>query len=185
MGNSNVGDDLKAMAQDVADLGAGYMRMGRRWLEMQRQQVSGEAARAASPEATPEQGGEHGTRGGYGHPRGEARGGHGRADACGVSYRGVGPKNYVRSDQRITEDLCESLTRDERVDPSDISVTVSGGVVSLAGTVRARWMKHRIEDLAAACEGVRSVENNIQLPAAAPSAGSPAAGTNPPDDPVM
>ena len=67
MGNSNVGDDLKAMAQDVADLGAGYMRMGRRWLEMQRQQVSGEAARAASHEATPEQGGEHGTRGGDGH----------------------------------------------------------------------------------------------------------------------
>ena len=231
MRNNNVGDDLRAMAQDVADLGAGYMRMGRRWLEMQRQQVTGEAEAEDSPDVPPDQRGDRGRRAGRGHggTRFDSRGGRGRAGAGmdsyldeeatpgyvspgstqspfggssvgadsdylppgnrtsgRASYRGVGPKNYTRSDQRITEDLCEGLTRDDHVDPSDISVNVSGGVVTLGGTVRDRWMKHRIEDIAAACDGVRSVENNIRLPAPAPSAGSTTAtGPDSPDAPVI
>lgn len=101
------------------------------------------------------------------------------------SYRGIGPKNYTRSDQRITEDLCESLTRCRHVDPSDVSVNVSGGVVTLAGTVRERWMKHRIEDLAAGCDGVRSVENKIQIPAAEkPPEGGSVGDTTLPDPDV-
>ncbi|HEY6138813.1 MAG TPA: BON domain-containing protein, partial [Thermoanaerobaculia bacterium] len=64
------------------------------------------------------------------------------------SYRGRGPKNYRRSDQRIMEDVCERLERDDRVDASDLEVNVNEGVVSMTGSVPDREMKRRAEDLA-------------------------------------
>ena len=78
-------------------------------------------------------------------------------------HRGRGPKNYTRTDQRITEDLCERLTEDDDVDAGDIEVAVSDGVATLTGTVAERWMKHRAEDIAEACGGVRDVENRIRV----------------------
>jgi len=51
------------------------------------------------------------------------------------SYRGRGPKNYQRSDDRIREDICERLAMDHDVDASDIEVAVAEGVVTLNGTV--------------------------------------------------
>ncbi len=230
MSSNKVADDLRSMAQEVADLGAGYMRMGRRWLEMQRDQVVDAAdaydagsGRDAAPGGPGEGRGRRGPGGpGRGRPHSGARGWSGVSGAgmdsflddgptadyvspgatqspfastAGgsqsdylppgnetfgrASYRGIGPKNYTRSDQRITEDLCERLTRDHHVDPSDISVNVSGGVVSLGGTVASRWMKHRVEDLAAACDGVRNVENTIQVPAVEEAQASPAPRATP------
>jgi osmotically-inducible protein OsmY len=79
------------------------------------------------------------------------------------SYRGRGPKNYQRSDERIREDVCERLERDDRVDASDLEVTVAGGVVTMAGTVQDREMKRRAEDLAESCGGVRDVQNQIRV----------------------
>ena len=40
---------------------------------------------------------------------------------------------------------------------------VSQGVVTLSGTVAERAMKHRAEDLAERCTGVRDVENRIRV----------------------
>jgi len=79
------------------------------------------------------------------------------------SYRGVGPKNYERADDRIREDVCERLSQDEYVDASDIEVTVAGGVVTLAGTIDARGSKRRAEDIAESVGGVRDVQNNLRL----------------------
>lgn len=84
-------------------------------------------------------------------------------EARGGGYRGQGPKNYMRTDQRITEDLNERLTDDDAVDAGDIEVQVKDGVVTLTGTVTSRWMKHRAEDMAEACAGVRDVENRIRV----------------------
>ncbi|HJU40736.1 MAG TPA: BON domain-containing protein, partial [Tahibacter sp.] len=71
--------------------------------------------------------------------------GHG---AHGVeSYRGLGPKGYVRSDARILEDVCERLADDPRVDARDVVVAAKNGVVTLDGTVPRRWMKHCAEDV--------------------------------------
>src|SRR5690606_797364 len=84
------------------------------------------------------------------------------------SYAGVGPRNYSRSDERITEDLCERLTHDADIDASDIEVQVAGGTATLEGTVSQRWMKHRAEDLADGCSGVRNVENRIRVQSAQP-----------------
>lgn len=77
------------------------------------------------------------------------------------SFRGVGPKNYKRSDERLMEDINERLTDDDDLDASDISVRVSDGKVTLEGSVDQRWMKHRAEDIADSCTGIREVDNRI------------------------
>lgn len=79
------------------------------------------------------------------------------------SYRGQGPRSYARSDERITEELNERLTEDELIDASDIEVRCSQGKVVLEGEVSERWMKHRAEDIADACGGVKDVENRIRV----------------------
>lgn len=79
------------------------------------------------------------------------------------SYRGVGPKGYTRSDERIKEDVCERLRDDDRVDASDVTVTASGGVVTLEGTVPHRWMKHGAENVACRCGGVKDVQNHLAI----------------------
>ena len=75
---------------------------------------------------------------------------------------GKGPKGYVRSDERIREDVCDRLGDDDELDASDITVTVVSGEVRLEGTVLDRYSKHRAEDLAEAVSGVRDVTNNLR-----------------------
>jgi hypothetical protein len=113
-------------------------------------------------------------RGGYGqsgYNQGYAQGdegwgsaGYGMGGQQGrQSHRGKGPRNYARSDERITEDLNEWLMQDDSIDATHINVSVSNGEVTLEGTVEQRWMKHRIEDLAERCSGVKDVENRIRV----------------------
>lgn len=78
-------------------------------------------------------------------------------------YRGKGPKNYSRSDDRIKEDINDRLSDDPFIDASDIDVTVSSGEVTLTGTVDHRSTKRRAEDLAEAVSGVKNVENRIRV----------------------
>ena len=79
------------------------------------------------------------------------------------SYRGRGPKNYQRSDERIREEICERLTMDHDVDATDVEVTVDGGVVTLAGTVHERHAKRIAEDLCESVRGVMDVQNNLRV----------------------
>jgi osmotically-inducible protein OsmY len=81
------------------------------------------------------------------------------------SYRP--PKSYRRSDERIREEICEQLIRDDSVDPGEVSVEVREGRVILDGTVPERRMKHAIEDIAARCAGVGEVENRVRVARAA------------------
>lgn len=80
-----------------------------------------------------------------------------------TSHRGLGPKNYTRSDERIREDLNERLTDADDIDARGLTVEVSNGVATLSGTVEQRWMKHRAEDIAESCSGVRDVNNQIRV----------------------
>lgn len=73
-----------------------------------------------------------------------------------------GPKGYQRSDERLKEDISERIVQ-ANVDASDVTVEVVGGKVILAGTVRDRYTKHYIEDLADACPGVQDLENRIRV----------------------
>ncbi|MFC3287370.1 BON domain-containing protein, partial [Paracoccus aerius] len=78
-------------------------------------------------------------------------------------HSGRGPRNYSRSDDRIREDVSDRLSDDRHIDASDIEVSVSGGEVTLDGTVDSRSAKRHAEDLAESCSGVKHVQNNLRV----------------------
>ena len=86
-----------------------------------------------------------------------------RMDAREGPYRGRGPRNYNRSDDRIKEDVNDRLTDHAYIDASEIEVSVSGGDVVLTGTVESRYDKRMAEDLAEDVSGVKNVENRLRV----------------------
>jgi len=78
-------------------------------------------------------------------------------------FAGRGPKNYVRTDERIREDVCDRLSIDDDVDASEVEVRVQDGEVMLEGSVPTRSMKHRAEDLAEDASGVKDVHNHLRV----------------------
>jgi osmotically-inducible protein OsmY len=82
-----------------------------------------------------------------------------------MNYKGKGPKNYNRSDDRIKEDINDRLSDDPFIDATDIDVTVTNGEVTLTGSVDHRSTKRRAEDLAESISGVKQVENRIRVTA--------------------
>jgi len=77
-------------------------------------------------------------------------------------HSGKGPRGYVRSDERIREDVSDRLSWDDHVDASDITVTVSEGEVTLEGSVPDRMSKRRSEDIAEDVMGVKDVHNRLK-----------------------
>ena len=96
-----------------------------------------------------------------------------RGDARDRGHRGRGPQGYVRSDERIADDIIGRLTDAADIDASEILLSVEGGVATLTGNVPARRMKHRAEDIAADASGVREVRNTIRVDNGAASFGRP------------
>lgn len=84
-------------------------------------------------------------------------------DAIAGGNRGRGPKGYLRSDERIREDVCDRLTDDSLVDASDVEVAVMGSEVTLSGTVQSREERRRAEDCAERVLGVAHVQNNLRI----------------------
>lgn len=80
-------------------------------------------------------------------------------------HRGRGPKNYVRSDERIRDDANDRLTEDRRIDAGDVTVSVENGEVTINGTVPDRASKRRAEDLIEDISGVKHVQNNLSVAA--------------------
>ena len=79
------------------------------------------------------------------------------------SHAGRGPKGYQRSDDRIREDVCETFTRDDELDASDIEIRVEKGEITLTGTVESREAKRLAEDLAERCSGVKEIHNQLRV----------------------
>lgn len=112
---------------------------------------------------------------------GQSRGGvafDGREHGSRVSlgprgHRGRGPAGYVRSDERIADDVIDRLTHDEQIDASEILISVDDGIVTLTGNVPERAMKRLAEDLVANAGGVRDVHNAIRVDDGSASAGLP------------
>lgn len=106
------------------------------------------------------------TWGGADDARSYGYGGYGRIGAApearGPHY-GKGPKGYRRSDERIHEDVCDTIADHGRVDASDVAVKVDGGVVTLEGTVLRREDKRELEVLAEHVHGVVEVRNELRL----------------------
>ena len=80
-----------------------------------------------------------------------------------MDHRGRGPGNYTRSDERILEDACDTLTDDWAVDARNIQVTVKDAEVTLDGTVDSRSAKRRAEDCVHDISGVKHVQNNLRI----------------------
>lgn len=78
-------------------------------------------------------------------------------------HRGKGPKGYIRTDERIQDDVNDRLSDDPMLDATDIEVTVSGGEVTLNGFVATRQDKRRAEDIVDAISGVNNVQNNLRV----------------------
>lgn len=78
-------------------------------------------------------------------------------------FAGRGPRNYRRSDERITDDVCTCLAMDPELDPSELEVRVEDGEVTLTGFVSDRTAKRRAEDLAETCSGVRDIHNRLKI----------------------
>jgi len=78
-------------------------------------------------------------------------------------HRGKGPAGYQRSDDRIRELVCESLTDDDQIDASRIEVVVKNGEVTLTGSVDDRHAKRDAEDCACSISGVRDVQNLLRV----------------------
>lgn len=81
-------------------------------------------------------------------------------------------RHYTRTDERICDDIAERLYRTEHLDPSEVTVDLKDGIVTLAGSVPTRRMKHDIEDLATDTSGVTYVENRIRVRVRVAAAGS-------------
>ncbi|HTO74959.1 MAG TPA: BON domain-containing protein [Thermoanaerobaculia bacterium] len=82
-------------------------------------------------------------------------------------HRGIGPKGYSRSDDRIREDICDELTLHPDVDPSRVTVDVRDGEVTLEGAVEAVWTRQLVDGIASECVGVRQVHNRLRIEPAA------------------
>lgn len=78
-------------------------------------------------------------------------------------YKGKGPKDYRRSEDRIREDVCDRLTDDDMLDASNIQIHVQGDEVILTGSVDSREQKRRAEDIVDSISGVKNVENRIRV----------------------
>jgi BON domain-containing protein len=87
------------------------------------------------------------------HPNDPAAGGH----------AGHGPRDYLRSDARIREDVCERLTAADDVDATNIVVSVIAGDVILEGHVPDRYMRRQAEDIAASVRGAIDVDNRLDV----------------------
>jgi osmotically-inducible protein OsmY len=85
----------------------------------------------------------------------------GSITARGIS--GTGPKGYVRSDDRIREDVCDCLTDDPHLDAGSIEVRVEHGDVTLSGTVDSREARCHAEDLADRVRGVKDVHCSLRV----------------------
>jgi hypothetical protein len=85
------------------------------------------------------------------------------APRAGRGFAGVGPRGYRRSDERILEDVCDLLTRDDDVDASGMTVRVEDGEVVLEGQVPDRFTKHAAERAVEHVSGVHDVHNRLQV----------------------
>jgi BON domain-containing protein len=78
-------------------------------------------------------------------------------------FTGRGPKGYVRSDERILEEINEHLKQHGEIDATHITVRVTGREVTLEGVVEDRDTKRLAEDVAESVRGVTDVHNRLKI----------------------
>lgn len=104
----------------------------------------------------------------YGRPYGSEAQSYGRQSQfrqSRQSYSGYGPKGYRRSDERLQEEICETLTHHPGIDASEIEISVKNGEVTLSGSVDDRRAKRMIAEEVEEIWGVSDVTNQIRVKA--------------------
>lgn len=84
-------------------------------------------------------------------------------DSGTLDHFGKGPKGWKRSDEKIKDDVCEALYRNQRVDATDIEVLVNQGVVTLRGNIETRDGKRHAEACVEHITGVEDIQNEITV----------------------
>lgn len=84
-------------------------------------------------------------------------------DAVRPDYRGLGPRNFKRTDDRIADEVIRALTDAAEVDATHIEVHVENADVTLRGRVPSRRQKRLAADLAEWCFGVHNVFNQLHI----------------------
>jgi len=79
----------------------------------------------------------------------------------GGMHSGRGPRNYQRSDERISDEVHQVLTFHPEIDASDMEVLVDKGIVTLRGKVENRRIKRLAEDAIEDVYGVREIRNEL------------------------
>lgn len=74
-----------------------------------------------------------------------------------------GPRSYVRSDERILEDINDRLIVYADFDVSEIEVKCEQGKVTLSGRVDSRRDRKNAERLAQTVSGVTAVTNELEV----------------------
>lgn len=95
-------------------------------------------------------------------------------------FRGRGPKNYRRSDDRLRDDVCERMSNNEWLDASDVEVNVVSGEAILTGSVDSRYAKRLAENIAESVSGVSNVQNNLRVQSYEAIQDAPPAGIDTP-----
>lgn len=78
-------------------------------------------------------------------------------------FGGRGPKNYRRSNERITEEINDRLTDHADINAEEVEVSVQDGEVTLSGTIDDRFAKRLAEDVAWQVGGVTEVNNHLRV----------------------
>ena len=78
-------------------------------------------------------------------------------------HRGRGPRNYQRSDERISDEIHQFLTFHPELDATDVDIIVETGIVTLRGAVDSRAAKRLAEDIAEEVFGVKEVHNELRV----------------------
>lgn len=78
-------------------------------------------------------------------------------------YCGVGPKNYIKSDEHLHQEVCNVLNDDPDIDASNIEVTVNKGIVNLQGIVESKIISRLIKYCIKNLTGVKDVLNNLAI----------------------
>lgn len=79
------------------------------------------------------------------------------------NFAGIGPKGYIRSDEKIHDEVCEVLFRNPFVDASDVDVKVQNGIVILSGSIANRSAKKEAERSSENILGVIDVKNDLRI----------------------
>jgi hypothetical protein len=78
-------------------------------------------------------------------------------------FRGIGPRGYRRTPERIYEDICDRLTDNPFIDASDIDVATSGTEIVLSGSVDSAIALSQAQQIAAEVVGVSHVHNRLRV----------------------